>query len=264
VSAAEQWARELAAWAIPEEILAQAPESPWCFPPKIFAAVAEGAVQQPASVSTRRALEALEPSGTVLDVGVGGGAACLRLVPPATSLCGVDQGADMLAAFSRLASARGIDHTTVEGVWPDVAAEVEAADVAVCHHVFYNVGPLVPFVEALTARARRRVVVELTVAHPQSALNDLWRRFWGVERPTGPDCDLALAVVREAGYDARVERWEAPGRWTQAAEPDVIAFIRRRLCLGPERDAEIAAALGDRFDLTNRQLATLWWEGTAS
>jgi hypothetical protein len=36
--AARKWASDLAAWAIPPEILAQAPESPWIHPPVLFQA----------------------------------------------------------------------------------------------------------------------------------------------------------------------------------------------------------------------------------
>ena len=68
--AAERWQAELAGWAIPDEILAQAPESPWGFPPELFAAPPD-----PIDTPSRdRALEALPPGGSVLDVGCGGGA----------------------------------------------------------------------------------------------------------------------------------------------------------------------------------------------
>ena len=36
MNASERWASELAAWAIPDYIMAQAPESPWEFSPKMF------------------------------------------------------------------------------------------------------------------------------------------------------------------------------------------------------------------------------------
>lgn len=265
MNAAARWASELAAWDIPPEILGQAPESPWGFPPAIFARAAEVAVHEaaPPSMSAIRARQALEGGGTVLDVGVGAGAACLPLAPPATFLRGVDQSTGMLAAFSALASERGLAHDTVEGGWPDVAGAVDDAEVVVCHHVFYNVAGLVPFAAALTGRARRRVVVELTATHPQAALNSLWRRFWDLERPAGPDCDLAVAVLSEAGLGVGVDRWEAPARWSAAPRAELVAFIRRRLCLPPDRDADVEAALDPDFELAPRQLATLWWSGTA-
>src|SRR5439155_14035836 len=64
VSAAERWGEALREWAIPEEILRAAPESPWTYPVQVFrgraeAAAADRTAQGPPSPSVRRALEAL-------------------------------------------------------------------------------------------------------------------------------------------------------------------------------------------------------------
>lgn len=262
-SAARRWPADLAAWAIPAEILDQAPESPWGFPPGLFAHSAEQAVGADLSPSGRRAREALPDGGSVLDVGAGAGAASLPLAPPARRIVAVDQSPAMLEAFSTLAEEKGLEHAEVEGTWPAVAGEVSPADVVVCHHVLYNVGDLPPFVETLTARARRQVVVEITENHPQSGVNELWRRFWGVERPTRPTADDAAAVLEELGLDVGVERWDAPPRWAGHPREEVVAFVRRRLCLPPERDPEVDAALGATPDPLPRQLVALWWEGSA-
>jgi SAM-dependent methyltransferase len=263
--AAVRWAEALAEWAIPPEILDQAPETPWGCPTGLFARSAEEAVAPGAepSPTARRAREAVPEGGAVLDVGVGGGAASLPIAPPAALVTGVDESPRMLEAFGALAERRGVAHAEVEGSWPGAAGKVEPADVVVCAHVFYNVRDLEPFVAALTAKARRRVVVELTTNHPQSHLNPLWRHFHRIERPTGPTADDALAVLEEMGLDACVERWEAPGRWESAPRDELVVFARRRLCLPPERDGDIAAALDELFEAGPRHLVTLWWPGSA-
>jgi len=51
--ASARWGRQLAAWAIPESVLAAAPESPWGFPPGLFARAAELALADPASTPSR-------------------------------------------------------------------------------------------------------------------------------------------------------------------------------------------------------------------
>ena len=161
-SRAEQWRQELAGWEIPAALVANAPEPPWGFPVGLFHAEPD-----PVDTFSRdRALDVLPPNGSVLDVGCGGGAASLALVPRAATVTGVDSGPGMLADFAASADARGVAHHEVAGTWPDIAGEVDAADVVVCHHVFYNVASLPPFVTALTSHARRRVVVELTAEHP--------------------------------------------------------------------------------------------------
>ncbi|MGH9065167.1 MAG: methyltransferase domain-containing protein [Acidimicrobiales bacterium] len=254
--AAQRWAQELAAWAIPEDILAAAPTSPWTFPVELF----RPAPAPADTPSRRRALEALPDRGSVLDVGAGGGAACLALVPPAAEVTAVDERAEMLASLADAAGARGVAVTTVEGRWPDVAGDVGPADVVTCHHVLYNVADAVPFVAALSSHARRRVVVEITAVHPQAGLNDLWRHFHGLERPEGPDVEEAVAVLGEAGARPRVERFRRPPRPVTHDRDMLVAFARRRLCLGPDADPEVDRLLGPDAGFLTTDAACLWWD----
>jgi hypothetical protein len=258
-SAAARWAQALEAWAIPQEILDAAPESPWGFPPGLFRSGPEelGPSDTP---SHRRALEALPPGGSVLDVGVGGGAGSLPLVPPAAAITGVDQGAAMLESFARAAKEIGVEHSVIEGSWPEVAARAPRADVVVCHHVFYNVPHLRSFAIALGEHARYRVVAELTERHPLVALNDLWLHFHGSPRPDGPRAEDAHAVLAEAGIPARFERFDRPPTRRRLERRDLVAFVRRRLCLSPEADAEIDELLGDRRAINTGPVVALWWD----
>ena len=257
------WTSALSEWAIPQEILDRAPESPYSFPPWLFEHAARRA-ETATTPSRERALEALPARGSVLDVGVGGGAASLPLVPPAAYVVGVDQSSAMLETFARAADQKGVAHKEVLGTWPDVAGDVDGVDVVVCHHVFYNAPDLVAFASALTARARRRVVVELTAHHPLSRFNDLWRRFHGIERPDRPTVDDAVAVLHEMGLSVSFERWQRPALWEGVERSKMVAFARTRLCLGPDRDPEIDASLDDERFAAPRDLATLWWPGEAS
>jgi len=258
---AQRWREDLDSWALPAEILAAAPESPWGCPPGLFAAAAEEALAVAPTPSRRRALEVLPEGGAVLDVGAGGGAASLPLCPPAAAVTAVDQSPQMLTAFADLAARRRIDHTEVEGLWPDVAGGVGPADVVVCHHVLYNVGDLVPFLVALTDHARRRVVVEITADHPQALLNPLWEHFHGIDRPTRPTADDAVAVLRDLGLQVETEGFDGPLRWHRSHEEEMVAFTRRRLCLPAERDPEVAALLPPAVP---RPHVAIWWAGGAA
>jgi len=250
--AAARWRDELAAWTIPDEILAQAPESPWGFPPELFAAPPDP-VDSP---SRDRALEAFPDGGSVMDVGCGGGAGGLALAPPAALVVGVDSSEQMLASFDRAATERGVAHRTVYGQWPDVAGEAGTTDVVVCHHVFYNVADLEPFVHALGAAARRRVVVELTSTHPMTVSAPLWRHFWNLDRPDGPSADLAADVLRELGIDVHVEKFTRPSRIAERAI--YVRMNRQRLCLPVDAEPEVDRVMGP----TNlpRDVVTLWWD----
>jgi 2-polyprenyl-3-methyl-5-hydroxy-6-metoxy-1,4-benzoquinol methylase len=85
VTALEVWRRALEARAIPEATLRAAPESPWGFPTDLFRARSEVAARAPTTPTTARGLEALPDGGTVLDVGVGGGATSLPLATAAST-----------------------------------------------------------------------------------------------------------------------------------------------------------------------------------
>ena len=268
-----RWREQLEDWAIPEEILAAAPESPWGCPVGLFRSRARRAGSRPATPSNREAARFLPAGGTVLDVGAGGGAASLPLAGLAGQLVAVAGSPAMVAAFRAAAEAAGVAAEGVEGRWPEVAGRVAPADVVVCHHVLYNVADLTPFADALTGHARRRVVAELTDRHPLAGLGPLWRRFHGPERPTGPGTDEAMAALEALGLRVARQDWESQDRFGFDDLDELVAFTRRRLCLPAERDPEVAAALleegtrqvdGVWVSGQPRRVTTLSWPGSAS
>lgn len=274
----EAWKEALAEWAIPDEILAAAPESPWVLPAQLFgrradsqsASQAAREIARQQSISLTRAAEALRPEGTVLDVGAGAGAASLPLVEWTTELVAVDHEPAMLEQLRSRAVALGVPVTTIEGSWPLVAERTPTCDVVVCSHVLYNVPELAPFTDALARHARRRVVLELTGMHPASALNPLWLRFHGLRRPSRPTWQDAVHALSATGVTPVVERELNPPARPQAASfAELVAWTRRRLCLSPERDAEVAAALTDlgaqperpeSWSLRPQGLVVIWWD----
>jgi SAM-dependent methyltransferase len=265
-----RWRSDLAAWAIPEEITAAVGQSPWVLPRQVFARRADRVAAVPAGLSYERAWAALDPPGSVLDVGSGAGAACLPLLPQCTALTAVDAEPDMLDLLAERAQAAGVPARLVAGRWPDIAGQAGIADVVTCHHVVYNVPEIEPFLTALTAAARRIVVLELSPAHPLVSLNPLWLRFHGLVRPVRPTADDLLEVLGAMGVRASSQRWSRPGGRDFASFTELTDVTRRRLCLPPERAAEVAAALSDLgispdhpVDLgsSGRELVTIWWGG---
>lgn len=264
------WREALAEWAIPEAILAAAPESPWTLPRALFASRTDAQLAAAEGIALARAAEALRPRGSLLDVGAGAGAASLPLGALAAELVAVDQSAGMLEELRSRAEALGVPVTLKEGSWPEVATSTPEVDVAVCSHVLYNVPELGPFLRELAAHARRRVVIEITKVHPTAGLSPLWLRFHGLVRPSRPTWEDAVAVIREVGIEPRVEmdsgrRPAPPGM----SYEEMVAWTRRRLCLTPERDAEVEAALSEMgvgrarpetWLLGQRERVVLWWD----
>jgi SAM-dependent methyltransferase len=267
-----RWRDDLSAWAIPDHITAGVAESPWVLPRQVFARRADRLRQAPAGPSFERAWEALDPAGSVLDVGSGAGAACLPLAPRITTLTAVDADEGMLGLLAGRAAEAGLTARTVQGQWPGVAGRLAPADVVTCHHVIFNVPDLGPFLTALTGHARRRVIVETAAVHPLTSLNPLWLRFHGLKRPERPTAGDTLAILAAMGLNPRHTEWSRPAETDYQSMAELVEVTRRRLCLPPERAGEVEAALADLginagqprdLGSSGREVVTIWWEGTA-
>ncbi|MGA2529416.1 MAG: class I SAM-dependent methyltransferase [Acidimicrobiales bacterium] len=268
----KRWRLDLESWAIPPEILASSPESPWVLPRQLFTRRAELRLEAPSSPSFARAWEALEPPGSVLDVGTGAGAACLPLAPRATSITAVDSDQQLLDVLGASARRLGADVRAIHGRWPEVAQEVEPAEIVTCHHVLYNVADIGPFLIELTNHARRRVVVEMTAVHPLTFLNPLWERFWGIIRPRVPRAVDMLALLEASGLEPSHEAWTPEAEPEYESFEDFVEVTRRRLCLEKSRSDELASALrelgpeGDHLGelrSSGSEIFTIWWPGHA-
>lgn len=259
-TSAQRWSDDLATWAIPREILEQADTPPWIHPVAQFTAP-DGDIPDSPSHATARA--ALPVDGVVLDVGCGGGRAAVALTPRAGHLVGVDHQQVMLDAFNDAALRRGVRATTYLGGWPEIADVVPLVDVAVCHHVVYNVPALPAFLRALDTHARHRVVLELPTRHPLSWLNPLWQRFWDLRRPTRPTAYDALDVARDCGFDAHITEFDDVAERIPLDPRAQAEAACIRLCLPTSRADEVAAAIAD-LPAQPRRLATIWWDTAPS
>ena len=268
--AGENWRIQLLSWAIPDEIVAQAEVPPWAHDPATFAVDETIDGTNPIFELARELLPL--NGGSVMDVGCGGGRSSLPLVPRANRLVGVDENPAMLARFAQAALEVGVDFSEIQGRWPDVVVArelagnpIEPCDVVVCHHVFFNVADLEPFVVALTAMARLGVVVVLPTHHPLSAWNEAWKHFWNLDRPLGPTSDDAVAVLRALGIEPEVFVVPRPPMARQSEDPAaLVVAARRRLCLPASRDAEIQSWLAEHPPSFMREVVVLRWPGGLS
>lgn len=259
-AANRRWAAALDLWAIPDDLVAAAPETPYFFSHAVFSAAADAALDRADdTVSDAVAKQALPDGGAVLDVGVGAGAASLPLA--AGHVIGVDPDAELLEAFTARAAGRGIRSNAIQGAWPDVESRTPSAHVVVCHHVVYNVADLAGFATALTAHAERRVVIELTAVHPMTWLAPYWEALHGIRQPDRPTVDDAVGLLTGLGLDVRQQRWRRPVQMIGENDAAAVARIARRLCLPADRHHELARVLAQDPPPTERDVVTLWWEG---
>lgn len=126
----------------------------------------------PQTASQQCARQLLVESGTVLDVGCRGGQSSVPLVPAATSITGVDEQESMLQSFAMACENAGVAHSEVLGRWLAIAAHVVPADVAVCHHVAYDVADT----ESLLRDSRRTPAVASWSSYRRSTQRHRWQR----------------------------------------------------------------------------------------
>jgi len=176
-------------------------------------------------------------------------------------ITGVDRHEGMLELFEATARASGVQVQTVLGRWPEVADEVEPADVAVCHHAIYDVLDIEDFISALTSRARRRVVLEVCATPPDAGVDPLWKVLHGIERLPRMVGDDVQTVLVSMGLAVEREDIVLPAR-KQAVTPKLVSLVRRRLHVGADRDQEIVEFLNARAPEALPVIA-LWWAGGA-
>ncbi len=271
MSAARRWEAALAAWAWPEEIRDAAPADPWRLDPSELRGRG-GRLADHDSPADVAAMESLPRRGTVLDVGCGTGATSRPLRSRASRVTGVDPRPTMLDRFVADDEERGLlerltstpaELVAVEGRWPDVAAELPAADVVVTGNVLYDVTDGVgDFVAALHEHARRRVVVTLTARHPLHWVNPYAEAVHGIRRPAEPTAEVAADVVREVtGIAPRFVTWT-----DHLSRPDddeaLLRLVARRACVRDDQLDDLRDVLARLPVPTTRAMAALVWDRT--
>ena len=230
----------------PAGILDAAPESPWGFPVGLFADRADRP-RLPDGLGSQRARRRFPRAGPCLDVGCGAGASSLPLAgarPPALRRGRL--GRRCSQAFRERVEAAGIDVHDRRG---DLARRgrrrrrsrtSSSATTSV-----YNVPEPRAVRRALSGHATRRVVLELTQAHPAQQPQ---RPLDAVPRPRATDAARPPTTSPPSwprpDLAAGREDWE-PADWAAGftRREDLVAFIRKRLCLTADRDPEIWEAI---------------------
>lgn len=270
MTAARRWSEQLAAWAIPERLLAAVDESPYGWSQNLWKRRSERARNEEAEpVTTSVARRLLASNGSVIDVGAGRGRASLPLAAEGHPLVAVEKNPDMVAGLREDAARLGANVSIVEKAWPQAADELHPATVVMSAHVVYDVPDIGPFLTAMHRLATSGVVLEVTPAHPWSGMAPYYRALHHIDRPSGPTADDLVEVVEEVvGVVPEVEWWARSGQMWFSDWDEIIEFYGRRLVLPPARRGEVRPLLEP--DVTEvdgrlvvgdpvRRLATIWW-----
>lgn len=262
--ALQRWQEVLEAWRPPDSPAAPEPSgTPVRFPVEMMARHADWAAQHD-TPTHQRCRESLPRRGTLLDVGCGVGAGSLPVAPPCSQVVGVDADAAMLEAFADRAGELGVAVDVVHGSWPDCADAVEPADVVVCRRVLYLVRELDRFLRALAAHARRRVVIEVHDVIPTYHQRHLWRQFHDLMWDNPPTVAHVTAVLDALAIPYNQEQWTAPADLHALDDASRLRFLRQRLLLPVEREAEIAEVLTQHPPPAAIGMHTLWWDVAAT
>jgi SAM-dependent methyltransferase len=207
------------------------------------------------------------PGGSVLDIGAGAGRASLPLARNGHPVTAIEKAPEMAAALRE--ESAGLDgYVVVEDEWP-TAVDLGSFDVVMAAHVVYDVQLIEPFLRAMTAHARRGVVLELTEAHPWTPLGPYYRALHGIDRPDGPTVDDLADVIRDViGTEPNIDRWErAGGTWFESWD-EIVELYRRRLVVPLDRIDEVRPLIEPDVGIHDgrmvigepvRRLVTVWW-----
>lgn len=190
-------------------------------------------------------LELARPGDTWLDVGAGAGRYALPLARHVGEVVALDPSVSMLEALKASAAERGIRNVrAVEGRWPVDAATGAAlgplpcADVALIAHVSYDIEAIGPFLDALEAAVRRRVVALLMDRQPSSAANPAWPRVHGEARIPLPALHDLVPLLRARGRDPEVRMLaREPRQFTDL--DDLRSFLLRQLWIADDGPKQV-------------------------
>ncbi len=198
-------------------------------------------------------LRFVQPGDTWLDIGAGAGRYALpiarRLAGSGGRVIALEPSAGMRAAMDELAVEHGVDNLdVVEGRWPDAAAHVAAADVALIAHVGYDIERIGPFVRAMERAARRLCVAMLMERQPSSVADPFWPTVWAEQRVPLPALPEFLELLGALGRSPTVEWLARPGR-RFGSRDELAGYLRRQLWVaaGSDADARFLAALEDEI-----------------
>lgn len=191
-----------------------------------------------------RLLERVTPASTVLDIGGGARRHALPLALKSRHVTVVEPSGSMIRELRAGAQEASIENLSiVQGIWEDVA--VEAADVALCANVVYDVEDIVPFVRKLEDHARELVWILIFMESFSSRISPFWEPVHGEKRADPPTMPELLMSLWEMDIYPNVEMFDPICSQSAPSRDVALTALRRFLYVPPgtEHDHRLQSAM---------------------
>jgi hypothetical protein len=244
-TAAEQYAQRVQAYGAQQARLGPAPEDRWAS----MAASFRLDPKRQLEANTLAVAALVEPGDVVIDVGGGAGRISLPVALRCRELINVEPSAGMREQFEASAGEAGIGNARcIADGWPESARGL-TADVVMLANVTYFVPDIVPFVQALRAAARRRVIIGVWSIPPPNHGASLFELLHGEPQARVPSYRELLPVLWDMGLLPDVQVLPDPFRRAGERPPTREAAIQFAIARGnAERLPGAAQTVEAHFD----------------
>ncbi len=259
----ERWNKSILEWAIPENILSEFKTSPFRLDPSTFSP------DEPSATDRRLEIikETLRDRGnndstvvanlTLIDVGAGAGSSLAPIRSPFKQVTCVEEASHMCQALQQnLANMyeTASMYRIVQGRFPEVAKDIEPANVVNCSNVIYNVTDPAKFIRTLNDLATDLVILEATIRHPFYRTNDAFKHFWNLERPVTPTITDVFEITTALHYEPYLE--SLPSTYRRGVMS--LEGVAQRLGLDETRLPELQRYI-ENNPMPENPSVLIWW-----
>ncbi|MEO6398870.1 MAG: class I SAM-dependent methyltransferase, partial [Tepidiformaceae bacterium] len=189
------------------------------------------------------------PDDLVVDVGGGAGRVSLPLALSCAGVVNVEPSAGMRTEFDASAAEAGITNARcIDADWPGGAQGIEG-DLVLVANVTYFVRDIVPFVSALSAAARKRVIISVWSVPPPNDAASLFEMVHGERQAPVPNHRDLLPVLWDLGILPEVRVLPDDFRSARMPPPTVDDAVKLALEAASAQNAPGAEAkIRENFD----------------